>query len=108
MGVGGGVQEGMAMSDHSDRTTQLSGGCRRRTPKHQKTMSDSNDSTGGGQPSGAASCSEFPWFATNEKQECQIVKPRQVIMGNWLLMRNREGVEWFVPFPELRPNTPND
>jgi hypothetical protein len=52
-------------------------------------------------------CSEFPWYATNEKQECQIVKPRQVIMGNWLLMRNREGVEWFVPFPELRPNTPN-
>ncbi len=51
--------------------------------------------------------SEFPWYATNEKQECQIVKPRQVIMGNWLLMRNREGVEWFVPFPELRVNTPN-
>jgi len=55
----------------------------------------------------AVPSSEFPWYATNEKQECQIVKPRQVIMGNWLLMRNREGVEWFVPFPELRPNTPN-
>jgi len=56
---------------------------------------------------GAASCSEFPWFATNEKQEVQIVKPRQVIMGNWLLCRNREGAEWFVPFPELSVNTPN-
>jgi hypothetical protein len=70
-----------------------------------KTLTESNEGTGAVAP--AASCSEFPWYATNEKQECQIVKPRQVIMGNWFLMRNREGVEWFVPFPELRPNTPN-
>lgn len=27
--------------------------------------------------------------------------------GNWLLVRNRKGMEWHVPFPELRPNTPN-
>lgn len=47
---------------------------------------------------------DFPYFATNEQQECQIVKPRQVIMGNWLLMRNRDGVEWYVPFPELIKN----
>lgn len=47
---------------------------------------------------------KFPWFATAENQECQIVKPRQTIMGNWLLVRNRAGVEWYVPFPELKPN----
>ena len=60
---------------------------------------------GGSSPVPCSESSEFPWYATNEKQECQIVKPRQVIMGNWLLMRNREGVEWFVPYPELRVNS---
>jgi hypothetical protein len=69
-----------------------------------ETNNSQNTSDGG---SDALTCSEFPWYATNEKQECQIVKPRQVIMGNWVLMQNREGVEWFVPFPELRLNTPN-
>lgn len=53
-------------------------------------------------------CTEFPYYATSERQECQIVKPRQVIMGDWPLVRNREGVEWFVPFRELRVNTPTD
>lgn len=47
---------------------------------------------------------EFPWYATNEKREVFIVKPRQIIMGNWLLCRSREGEEWYVPFPELRVN----
>jgi hypothetical protein len=50
---------------------------------------------------------EFPYYAPNEKQECQIVKPRQKIMGNWILVRNREGAEWFVPFTDLIPNWKN-
>lgn len=48
---------------------------------------------------------EFPYFATNEKCEVQIVKPMQKIMGNWILCRNREGAEWFIPFTELTANT---
>ena len=76
-------------------------------PKINTETAGTVQTTGDQAVAPAAYCSEFPWYATNEKQECQIVKPRQVIMGNWLLMRNREGAEWFVPSPELRPNTPN-
>lgn len=45
---------------------------------------------------------ELNWWATSEKQAVKIVKPIQRIMGNWLLCRNKEGMEWFIPFYELQ------
>jgi len=53
--------------------------------------------------------SGLPWYAINEKQECEVVYPIQ-IDENRILMRNREGVEWFVLAAGLRSvfNNAND